>query len=132
MSSLDVLLPLGGTVVPAVPISSGRAPTASEVGRSVQPAGPTHFTHPAASDTSCLTLPVDNPVLTAGNPGGSDSESANKDTLTLRADVLFQFDESNLTAKASAILDHVATQIKARAVGPVQVEGYSDSTALTR
>ena len=41
--------------------------------------------------------------------------------------MLFQFDKSNLTPRARAILGPLAAKIKSRAVGPVQVTGYTDS-----
>ncbi len=126
VNSLDVLLPRGGPAIPAVPITSAAAPSARQIGATAVPAAATEFSASGAG-TSGLTLPVQNLVLTVGNPAGSDSESANKDTFSLRADVLFQFARANLTPGATAILDHVAAQIKARALGPVRVSGYTDS-----
>ena len=41
--------------------------------------------------------------------------------------MLFQFAKSNLTPGANAILGPLAAKIKSRAVGPVQVTGYTDS-----
>ena len=41
--------------------------------------------------------------------------------------MLFEFNKSNLTPKAKAVLRSVANQIKARARGTVQVTGYTDS-----
>lgn len=123
--SLDVTFPNGGPEVPNVPITSGTGPVSSGTVQA-SPAAP--FDRPPDSaNTSGLTLPIDNLVLTAGNPTGSDQESATRDTLTLRADVLFHFDKSNLTPAAHSILARVAPEIKARAVGPVQVTGYTDS-----
>ncbi len=125
VTSLDVTFPDGGPQVPNVPITSGAGPVATG---SVQASSAAPFDRPPDStNTAGLTLPIENLVLTAGNPTGSDQESATRDTLTLRADVLFHFDKSNLTPAARSILAHVAPEIKARAVGPVQVTGYTDS-----
>jgi len=125
VTALDVLFPQGGPQVPNVPITSGSGPVATA---GVQASSAAPFDRPPDStNTTGLTLPTDNLVLTAGNPTGSDQESATRDTLTLRADVLFHFDKSNLTAAAHSILAHVAPQIRARAIGPVQVTGYTDS-----
>ena len=80
-----------------------------------------------STDTAGLTLPIESLAATVGNPNGSDSESATQDAITLRSDVLFHFDKSNLTPAAHTILAQLAPQIKARAVGPVKVTGYTDS-----
>jgi OmpA-OmpF porin, OOP family len=125
VSALDVAFPDGGPVVPDVPITSGPGPTA--VGQ-IQPAKPGPFAQPPDStNTTGLTLPVDNLVATSGNPADSDSESRGQAELTLQSDVLFRFDKSTLTPKAQTILRAVAQQIKARAHGTVRVTGYTDS-----
>jgi outer membrane protein OmpA-like peptidoglycan-associated protein len=124
-SSLDVVLPDGGTVIRDVPITSGSPPTP---GGQFQAPQPGQFTQPPSStSTAGLTLPVENLTATSGNPTGSDSESPGRAQLTLQSDVLFQFNKSNLTPKAQTILRSVARQIKARARGTVQVTGYTDS-----
>jgi OOP family OmpA-OmpF porin len=126
VTSLNVLFPNGGPTITGVPISSTLAtPPASAA---VVAAAPSPFaTKPESTDTTGLTLPVENLVLTSGNPSGSDAESPSRSTVTLRTDVLFHFAKSNLTARAHAILDSVAAKIKARATGPVSVTGYTDS-----
>ena len=124
-TALDVALPQGGPVIPNVPISNGSGPTAG--GRYVA-AQPFPFSQPPGSTNAAgLTLPTENLISTSGNPAGSDSESSGQAELTLQSDVLFKFDKSNLTPKARTILRSVAQQIKARARGPVQVTGYTDS-----
>jgi OmpA-OmpF porin, OOP family len=126
--ALDVVFPNGGPLVTGVPIGTGPAPTPAQVGAGVQPAAPAPFAQPPDSiSTAGLTLPVLNLVTTAGNPSGSNSESATRAQISLHADVLFHFDKSNLTPRASAILQSVAQSIKSRAVGPVAVTGYTDS-----
>ena len=128
VSTMDVVLPQGGSVILGVPINTGPPPSASEVGAGAVPATPAQFSQPPSStNTSGLTLPVDDLLLTAGNPNGSDSESSHTETVTLHTDVLFAFDKSNLTPKARGVLAGVVTQIKSRAVGPVKVTGYTDS-----
>lgn len=127
-TSMDVLFPDGGPQVSAVPVSTGSAPTPQQIGSNVVAAAPSPFsTPPGSTDTTGLNLPVESLALTVGNPTGSDAESGSHDKITLSADVLFHFDKSNLTPAAHTILDHVATEIKARAVGPIQVTGYTDS-----
>ncbi len=74
-----------------------------------------------------MTLPVTNLTVAAGNAAGSDVETPDRVTITLHTDVLFQFAKSNLTPRARAILNALATTIKSRAVGRVQVTGYTDS-----
>ena len=126
--TLDVIFPDGGPVVTGVPIGSGPAPSASQVGPGVQAAAPANFAYPASStDTTGLTLPVENLNTIVGNSSGSDSEAAGRSTITLNADVLFRFDKSNLTPVARGILQNVAARIKSGATGTVSVIGYTDS-----
>lgn len=123
--ALDVTFPDAGPVIRDVPITGGAAPTpagqlvAAQPGRFAQP--------PDSTNTAGLTLPVEDLIATSGNPTGSDSESPGRAQLTLRSDVLFHFNKSNLTPKARTILRSVARQIKARARGTVQITGYTDS-----
>jgi outer membrane protein OmpA-like peptidoglycan-associated protein len=126
VSSVDVTFPVGGPQVPSIPISASGSPPAAAAG--ITAARPAPFaTSLGSTDTTGLTLPIENLVSTVGNPNGSDSESGTQDTITLHSDVLFRFDKSNLTPGARAIISHVAPQIKARAIGPVKVTGYTDS-----
>jgi outer membrane protein OmpA-like peptidoglycan-associated protein len=124
-TSLDVAFPDGGPLVENVPITAGAGPTAAG---HLQPAQPAPFAQPPTStNASGLTLPVENLIASSGNATGSDSESPGQAQITLRSDVLFHFAKSNLTPKARTILRSVAQQIKARARGPVQITGYTDS-----
>lgn len=122
--ALDVVFPNGGPQIPSVPISATQAPTpsgaaAAQPAPGVQPADST--------DPTGLNMPVIDLVSTVGNPNGSESETPGRSTITLRSDVLFHFDKSNLTPKARTILSGVAARIKARATGTVAVTGYTDS-----
>jgi outer membrane protein OmpA-like peptidoglycan-associated protein len=125
VSSLDVVFPEGGLVIPHVPITSGSGPTAG--GRIVADKPTTFAQPPNSTNTSGLTLPVENLTSTSGNVAGSDSESPGRAQITLHTDVLFRFAKSNLTSKAKTVLNTVAQQIKSRAKGAVQVTGYTDS-----
>ena len=126
VGSLDVVFPNGGPQVPGIQISSpGTPPTTGGTLVAAQPAP--FATTLGSTDTTGLTLPIENLTSTVGNPNGSDSESATKDTVTLRSDVLFHFDKSNLTSTAHTILGRLAPQIKSRAIGTVTVTGYTDS-----
>lgn len=131
-ASLDVLLPGSGPVIPGVPVGAGPAPTASQIGAHVQGASPAPFSQPAGGTTSGLMMPVRNLVLRSGNPAASDAESGNRATITLRSDVTFRFNKSNLTTSAIKTLAGVASQIKARATGPVQITGYTDSKGTSQ
>jgi OmpA-OmpF porin, OOP family len=123
--SLDVVFPNGGPQIPNLPISTGTGPVAA--GNLVAAQAAPFDRPPDSPDTSGLNLDVQNLVSTVGNPTGSDQESSSKATLTLQSDVLFRFDKATLTPRAHAILDRIAPQIKARALGSVQVTGYTDS-----
>jgi len=126
VTSIDVVFPNGGPQVPGIPISSSARPPVA--GPNVVAPQPAPFAASLGStDTTGLTLPVEDLADTVGNPNGSDTESATQATVTLSSDVLFHFDKSNLTPTAHTILAQVAPQIKARAMGPVKVTGYTDS-----
>ncbi len=126
--TLDVLFPSDGPQIPNVPVSETPAQLPTSLGAGGTAASPGGSAQPADStSTAGMTLPITNLITTAGNAAGSDAESAHQATITLRTDVLFQFDKSNLTPRARAILGPLAAKIKSRAVGPVQVTGYTDS-----
>ena len=126
VTSIDVVFPNGGPQVPGIPISSSASPPVAG-GNAVAAQRAPFAASLGSTDTTGLTLPTENLIATAGNPSGSDSESATQASVTLSSDVLFHFDKSNLTAAAKTILGRVAPQIKARALGPVSVTGYTDS-----
>lgn len=115
--------------IPDVPLSDTPVPLLTSFG----PHGAAETrgddgTQPADStSTAGMTLPVTNLTVAAGNAAGSDVETPDRVTITLHTDVLFQFAKSNLTPRARAILNALATTIKSRAVGRVQVTGYTDS-----
>jgi outer membrane protein OmpA-like peptidoglycan-associated protein len=126
--TLDVVFPSDGPQIPNVPLSDAPAPLPTSLGPGGTRARPGGGAQPADStSTAGMTLPVTNLSTTAGNAAGSDTESSNKATITLRTDVLFRFAKSNLTPRARAILGPLAAKIKSRAAGPVQVTGYTDS-----
>jgi outer membrane protein OmpA-like peptidoglycan-associated protein len=126
--TMSVVFPMGGPVVPEVPISSKPAPSPSQLGSGVVAATAAPFAQPPGStSTAGLTLPFENLVSTVGNTSGSDSESSNKATIALSADVLFQFDKATLTPRAHAVISQVAARIQERATGVVRVDGYTDS-----
>ncbi|HKO29088.1 MAG TPA: OmpA family protein [Solirubrobacteraceae bacterium] len=128
VKTMSILFPMGGPVVPDIPISSKPAPTPSELGSSAVAAAAAPFAvPPGTTSTAGLTLPVQNLISTVGNSSGSDSESPNRATIALSADVLFQFNKATLTPRAHAVISQVASRIEARATGVVRVDGYTDS-----
>ncbi len=129
VSDLDVLFPIGGPQLPAVPITTASAgPSLAQVGHGVEADPPGVFAKPPTStDTTGLVLPVNSLVLTVGNRSGADQESPTSATVTLNTDVLFKFAKATLTPAATATLQHVATDIARRATGVVAVDGYTDS-----
>lgn len=125
VTSLDLAFPNGGPLISHVPITSGSAPIAAGDVRA-EPAG--GFAQaPTSTSTTGLTLPVFDLSVTTGNSAASDTESPTRSSIALRGDVLFRFNQSSLTSGARALLRSVAAKIKARAKGPVQVTGYTDS-----
>ena len=57
----------------------------------------------------------------------ADVESSTLVETTLAADVLFAFNQADLTPAASATLAQVANDIKARAKGEVRIDGHTDA-----
>jgi OmpA-OmpF porin, OOP family len=128
VSTMSVAFPMGGPVVPDIPISSKPAPSASDLGSGAVAAAAAPFAvPPGTTSTAGLTLPIENLISTVGNSSGSDSESSNRATIALSADVLFEFDKATLTPRARAVISQVAARIQARATGVVRVDGYTDS-----
>lgn len=128
VGTMSIVFPMGGPVVPDVAISSKPAPAPSQLGSGVVAATAAPFAvPPGTTSTAGLTLPVENLISTVGNSSGSDSESPDKATIALSADVLFQFDKATLTPRAHAVISQVAARIQARATGVVHVDGYTDS-----
>ncbi len=125
VASLDVAFPNGGPVIRDVPITTGNGPVAGGQVQS-EPAAP-FAQAPTSTNTSGLTLPVQNLIATTGNATGSDNESPGQAQISLHSDVLFPFNKSSLTPQAKGVLGSVAQQVKARAKGTVQVVGYTDS-----
>jgi outer membrane protein OmpA-like peptidoglycan-associated protein len=127
--TLDVVFPDGGPQIPNVPLSSTPATLPTNLGPSgtAETRGNDGAQPADSTSTAGMTLPIINLTTAAGNAAGSDAESPQQATITLRTDVLFQFDKSNLTPRAKAILGPLAGNIKSRADGPVQVDGYTDS-----
>lgn len=129
VNALDVSFAEGGPVLTNIPITDAGAPTAAMAGTGVQahppPAG---FSAPSASSsTQGLTLPEWTLAPQVASNVGSDQESPHRATITLRADVLFAFAKSTLTRTAKATLADLAPRIKARAIGTVHINGYTDS-----
>lgn len=128
VSTMSVVFPMGGPVVSGIPISSKAAPSPSEVGSGAIAAAAAPFAQPpGTTSVAGLTLPVENLISTVGNSSGSDSESPDRATIALSADVLFRFDKSTLTPRAQSVISQVAARIKTRATGVVRVDGYTDS-----
>jgi OOP family OmpA-OmpF porin len=124
VSSLDITFPYGPSFT-NVPVGSGSVPTAPPSWQ-VNPAN-TFSQARSSTNTSGLTLPISPMSLEIADTVGSDRQAGTKSEVSLSSDVLFAFAKATLTAKAATILGSVAATIKARAVGQVQVTGYTDS-----
>ena len=127
--TLDIVFPNGGPQVPGVPLSNAPAPLPTNLGPNGtgETVGDSGAQPADSTSTAGMTLPITNLTTDAGNAAGSDAESPNRATISLRTDVLFKFGKSNLTPRAQAILTPLAAKIKSRAVGPVKITGYTDS-----
>ena len=127
VKSLDVAFVNGGPQFSALPITRGAARDPS--GPRVVPAAHSHFDRPAGSgNTAGLKLPVLDLVDKAGSGGSwSYTESGGQATMTLSADVMFDFGKADLTPAAQSVLATVATKIRSGGQGTVTVTGYTDS-----
>ena len=80
---------------------------------------PTTSPSPSAQATSSAK-----PKVTHEQPSNAPSHKPN---ITLRSDLAFGFNSATLSAKAKAVIDHVAGQIRAKGLsGTVYVDGYTD------
>jgi OOP family OmpA-OmpF porin len=82
-------------------------------------------------DESVVSLDTEASVLDIEIDGSVESlqterERGGRVTVTVAADVLFEFDRARLTQQARTTVSRVARRIRA-ARGPVRVDGYTDS-----
>lgn len=76
-----------------------------------------------------MSAPVRDLVTSTENEDGSltDAEGSDERTVTLDADVLFDFDESDLTSDAEEVLAEAAEIVESDAPGQtVRIDGYTD------
>ncbi|OZM80803.1 OmpA family protein [Pseudonocardia sp. MH-G8] len=77
-----------------------------------------------------LKLPIHDLTMSVSSLDGSltDSENAEERTVTLAADVLFEFDRADLGPQSQPSLDEAAEIVRQAAAGKrVNVDGYTDS-----
>lgn len=76
-----------------------------------------------------LEAPVQDLVHSTTNEDGSltDSEGEEERVLTLAADVLFDYDEADLTSDADDVLDEAAEVLAEAEDETVSIDGYTDS-----
>lgn len=65
--------------------------------------------------------------LRVSSPEGVRAESRAEVDFAIAGDVLFAFNQATLTPAASGILSRLADEIRAQAVGPVAIVGYTDA-----
>ena len=74
-----------------------------------------------------LRLRVVDLRLRVETPEGVRAESASHVDFAIAGDVLFAFNEANLTPAAAAILSGLADDIRTRGTGRVEIVGYTDA-----
>ena len=79
---------------------------------------------PAGFDTAPLAFPV-GPANFASGP--IQTETATTIEVSLPADVLFDFDKSEIRSTAQRALHEVADLIRGKAQSPVTIQGYTDA-----
>jgi outer membrane protein OmpA-like peptidoglycan-associated protein len=98
--------PSGPSVQPSGPLVQPSGPLVQPSGPLVQPSGPL-----VRSGTALLTV----------------NETEREIRVSLSADVLFDFDKSNIRPDAAQALEQLATVIRQRSHGIVRIEGHTDS-----
>ncbi|MTV25952.1 OmpA family protein [Nitriliruptoraceae bacterium ZYF776] len=78
------------------------------------------------ADLSAFILPIEATIVDLDG-GTRTTESTTEVTISLEADVFFDFDESALLADARAELDEVADQLAEAGVDAVAIGGHTDS-----
>jgi outer membrane protein OmpA-like peptidoglycan-associated protein len=82
-----------------------------------------------STDATGLTLTIRDLVFTVDSLDNSENRTQGGavTAISLGTDVLFAFGKSNLTPAAAQLLHQTASEISARAHGPVTITGYTDS-----
>jgi outer membrane protein OmpA-like peptidoglycan-associated protein len=98
--------------------------------RLVQPGG--SLTNGQVALTNGSPVALYEPGITLYHPGQplTVQESPKELRLFLAADILFDFDKSEIRPEASQALHQVATIIRTKSKGIVQVDGYTDSKGV--
>ncbi|RNL86202.1 OmpA family protein [Halostreptopolyspora alba] len=123
-------LTLAALAVPAVAVADGAAPspeTVAEVEAGDVAEAPIHDLDAPVVD---LNARVEDLTVATESEDGSltDAENDEERTVTLAADVLFEFDEAELTDDASQTLEQAASVLEEEADGTtVNIDGYTDS-----
>lgn len=74
-----------------------------------------------------LKLRVVDLRLRIETPQGLRGETPSQVDFAIAGDVLFAFNEANLTPGAAAILSGLANDIRTQATGPIKIVGYTDA-----
>lgn len=130
VKAIDLAFPNGGPHVDGLPITEGGGVDPAPVGSGEVAAEPADFDRPPESTSAQgLDVGVDDLELEVRSRGGNERvrERAGRRTVTLATDVLFAFNRATLEGQAGGALDDVADTVARRAVGPVAIDGYTDS-----
>lgn len=124
------VLPMGGfRELTGVPVTPGTAPPAAAPGDTGRPRPGETFRWPVvppsgrvwshSAEVHQLVETAERSVLHAGD----------QETVALRTDVLFGFDEAELSPAATEVLDRVVAELRSRADPggpPIRIEGHTD------
>lgn len=124
---LDVLFPGGGPVVLDQAVTRGGVDT-SPLPAGWLPDGTSPLDRPLDSpSTAGLNLNRGQVTAQVTSKGARTVQREGRRTVTLAADVLFDFDDATLAPDAERELRAVAADARAHAQGPIAVDGYTDA-----
>ncbi|MEN3533531.1 OmpA family protein [Microbispora sp. ZYX-F-249] len=124
--------PVSPTAAPGGPVSPNAAfggPLAPEAAPGSTPAPGATVSWPVREPSGQVTSSVEDLYGIVEGADRTTAASGSDETVGLRTDVLFAFDSDKLTARAEAVLDDVAAEIRKKAdpgTSPVLVEGHTD------
>ncbi|MEU9837165.1 OmpA family protein [Streptosporangium sp. NPDC048047] len=112
-----------------IPVTDGGAEPAARERDSSEPKAGDTFQWPVVVPNGKIWSGVSDLNELVETPVKSTTREGDKETIGLRTDVLFAFDEARLSAKAAAVLDDVAEETRRRAdpaKPPITIIGHTD------
>nr|BFE83860.1 hypothetical protein GCM10020093_064610 [Planobispora longispora] len=113
-----------------VPVTEGASEPSAEPGSSAEPTAGSEHRWPVVLPSGNVWSWVADLQELVETPQRTTTQEGATETIGLRTDVLFAFDQAKLSAEAAAVLDEVVEETRRRAdpaKPPVVIEGHTDA-----